>query len=164
MVKAISFVAASGTGKTTLLEKIIAKLKERNYRVGALKHDAHDFEIDHPGKDSYRLSAAGADTMLITSSRKIALVKKQKHIPEIEDLLNRYFYDVDIVLIEGFKRLRLPKIEVNRREINRELLFLDDPTLIAVVTDQNLKLNIPIFHINDIDSITNFIEERFLRV
>ncbi len=75
-VKAVSFVAKSGTGKTTLLEKVIVRLKERGYRVGVIKHDAHRFDIDHPGKDSHRLTAAGADTMLISSPEKLALVKK----------------------------------------------------------------------------------------
>ena len=75
-VKAVSFVAKSGTGKTTLLEKVIARLKERGYRVGAIKHDTHRFDIDRPGKDSHRLTSAGADTMLISSPEKLALVKK----------------------------------------------------------------------------------------
>jgi GTPase SAR1 family protein len=68
-VKAVAFVAKSGSGKTTLLEKVIARLKDRGYRVGAIKHDAHRFDIDRPGKDSYRLTAAGADTMVISSGR-----------------------------------------------------------------------------------------------
>ncbi|MDO9229223.1 MAG: molybdopterin-guanine dinucleotide biosynthesis protein B, partial [Syntrophales bacterium] len=73
-VKAVSFVAKSGTGKTTLLEKVIARLKERGYRVGVIKHDAHRFDIDHPGKDSHRLTSAGVDTMLLSSPEKLALV------------------------------------------------------------------------------------------
>jgi len=73
-VKALAFVAKSGSGKTTLLEKVISRLKDRGYRVGAIKHDAHRFDIDRPGKDSYRLTAAGADTMVISSPEKLALV------------------------------------------------------------------------------------------
>ena len=95
-VKVVSFVAKSGTGKTTLLEKVIAHLKARGYKVGVIKHDAHRFDIDHPGKDSYRLTAAGADTMLISSSEKLALVKKQTVSPTIEELLESYFTDMDI--------------------------------------------------------------------
>ena len=75
-VKAVSFVAKSGTGKTTLLEKVISVLKGKGYRVGVVKHDAHRFDIDHPGKDSYRLAAAGADTMLIASPEKLALINQ----------------------------------------------------------------------------------------
>ncbi|MBI5656564.1 MAG: molybdopterin-guanine dinucleotide biosynthesis protein B, partial [Geobacter sp.] len=111
----VSFVAKSGTGKTTLLEKVIAELKRRGHRVGAIKHDAHRFDIDHPGKDSHRLTAAGADTMLITSPEKLALIKRHQEQPAIEELLATYCADLDIVLTEGFKRSSLPKIEVHRR-------------------------------------------------
>src|SRR5512138_1026967 len=97
----VSFVAKSNTGKTTLLEKVIYELKLRGHRVGAIKHDAHRFDIDHPGKDSHRLSAAGADTMLISSPEKLALIKKHDASPPIDDLLATYFGDVDIILTEG---------------------------------------------------------------
>jgi len=93
------------------VEKLIRELKNRGYRVGAFKHDAHRFDIDHPGKDSYRFTTAGADTMIITSPDKMAMVKMHSQSPPVEELLDRYFSDVDIVLIEGFKRLNLPKIE-----------------------------------------------------
>lgn len=115
-VKGVSFLAKSGTGKTTILEKVIARLKERGYRIGAVKHDAHRFDIDHPGKDSHRLAAAGADTMLISSPEKLALVKKHTASPPIAELLATYFTDVDIVLTEGFKKSSMPKIELHRRE------------------------------------------------
>src|SRR5450631_1097407 len=94
IAKAVSFVAKSGTGKTTLLEKVIAELKSRGYRVGVIKHDAHRFDIDYPGKDSHRLTAAGADTMLITSPEKLALIKKHAESPPIEELIATYFNDV----------------------------------------------------------------------
>ncbi len=90
-VNAVSFVAKSNTGKTTLLEGVIGELKRRGYTVGALKHDAHRFDIDHPGKDSHRLTAAGADTMLITSPEKCALVKKYPAAPPLDELLELYF-------------------------------------------------------------------------
>ncbi len=81
ITNAVSFVAKSGTGKTTLLEKVIAELKGRGYRIGVVKHDAHRFDIDHPGKDSHRLTEAGADTMLISSPEKLALIKKHTDTP-----------------------------------------------------------------------------------
>src|SRR3974390_2783789 len=108
--RSVSFVAKSGTGKTTLLEKVIAELKLRGYRVGVIKHDAHRFDIDHPGKDSHRLTQAGADTMLISSPEKLAVVKKHPVSPPIEELIATYFNDVDVVLTEGFKKSGLPKI------------------------------------------------------
>ena len=79
--RSVSFVAKSGTGKTTLLEKVITELKCRGYRVGVIKHDAHRFDIDHPGKDSHRLTLAGADTMLISSPEKLAVIKKHDASP-----------------------------------------------------------------------------------
>lgn len=165
-VKAVSFVAKSNTGKTTLLEKVIAHLKERGYKVGVIKHDAHRFDIDHPGKDSHRLTAAGADTMLISSPEKLAIVKKHTQSPPIEELIETYFADMDIVLTEGFKMSGMPKIEVNRQERSTALLCRgekDDPTLIAVASDAALELDVPVLDLNDPAAVADFIEETFLQ-
>jgi molybdopterin-guanine dinucleotide biosynthesis protein MobB len=162
---ALSFVAKSGTGKTTLLEKVIALLKERGWRVGVIKHDAHRFDIDHPGKDSFRLTAAGADTMLIASPEKLALVKKHPASPPVNELIAGYFSDVDIVLTEGFKQSGLPKIEVHRRERSDALLCRGeghDPTLIAVASDAQLQLDVPLLDLNRPAAVADFIELRFL--
>jgi molybdopterin-guanine dinucleotide biosynthesis protein MobB len=164
-LRAVSFVAKSGTGKTTLLEKVIAELKGRGWKVGVIKHDAHRFDIDHPGKDSYRLAAAGADTMLISSPEKLAMIKRHAASPPIRDIIGTYFRDVDIVLTEGFKQSDLPKIEVHRLERSHTLICRGeqhDPTLIAVASDGQLTLDVPVFDINDAAGITDFIEERFL--
>lgn len=164
-VKAVSFVAKSGTGKTTLLEKVIARLKDRGYRVGVIKHDAHRFDIDRPGKDSYRFTAAGADAMLISSPEKLALVKQHAASPPVEELLSTYFTDVDIVLTEGFKASALPKIEVHRRDRSETLLCRGaehDPTLLAVASDEPLELDVPRLDINDADAVVDFIEKKFL--
>lgn len=163
---AVSFVAKSGTGKTTLLEKVIAILKAKGWKVGVVKHDAHDFDIDLPGKDSHRLTAAGADTMLIASPEKLALVKQQQVSPPIGELLATYFMDVDIVLTEGFKLGDLPKIEVHRQERSETLLCRGenhDPTLIAVASDKAMKLDVPTLDLNSPDMIATFIETRFLK-
>jgi molybdopterin-guanine dinucleotide biosynthesis protein MobB len=165
-VKAVAFVAKSGTGKTTLLEKVIARLKDRGYRVGVIKHDAHRFDIDRPGKDSYRLTAAGADTMLISSPERLALVKKHAASPPIDDLLSLFFTDVDIVLTEGFKSSALPKIEVHRRERSATLLCRGeehDPMLLAVASDEPLELDVPRLDIDDPDRVADFIERKFLQ-
>jgi molybdopterin-guanine dinucleotide biosynthesis protein MobB len=165
-IKALSFVAKSGTGKTTLLEKVIRELKDRDYRVGVIKHDAHRFNIDHPGKDSYRLTAAGADTMLIASPEKLALIKQHPASPPLDELLATYFSDVDIVLTEGFKKSGLPKIEINRRERSATLICRGeehDPTLIAVASDQSLEVDVPLLDLNDTSAIADFVEERFLK-
>lgn len=165
-IKAVSFVAKSGTGKTTLLEKVIAELKRRGYTVGVIKHDAHRFDIDHPGKDSYRLTAAGADTTLISSPEKLALVKKHSASPPIEELIATYFADVDILVTEGFKKSGLPKIEVHRAERSPTLLCRgeeNDPSLIAVASDEPLELDVPVLDLNDAGAVVSFLEERFLR-
>lgn len=161
IAKVLSFVAKSGSGKTTLLEKVIAELKQRGYRIGVVKHDAHRFEIDHPGKDSYRLTSAGADTMLISSPEKLALVKQYTVEPGLEELIGTYFNDVDLILTEGFKKNRLPKIEVHRAERSASLLCRGeeyDPTLLAVASDEPLELDVPLLDLNDHLQVVDFVE------
>lgn len=164
-VSAVAFIARSGTGKTTLLERVLPELRNRGFRVGAMKHDAHRFDIDHPGKDSYRLAAAGAATVLITSAEKLALVKKHSASPSAEDLIRTYFSEMDVVLIEGFRRSSLPKIELHRRERNDPLICRGanhDPGLIAVASDEPLELDVPVLDLNDPRSIADFIEAKLL--
>lgn len=163
----VSIVAKSGTGKTTLLVKLIGELKRRGYRVGAVKHDAHSFSIDHEGKDSWRLTQAGADTMLITSPQKIAMVKQNPMAqePPLAATIETFLGDVDIVLTEGFKRSTMPKIEVHRRERSPTLLCRGeehDPTLFAVASDEPLQLDVPVFDINDAAGLCDLIVARFL--
>lgn len=163
--KAVSFVAKSGTGKTTMLEKVIVELKLRGYRVGVIKHDAHRFNIDHPGKDSYRLTAAGADTMLIASPEKLALIKQHAEPPPIEELIATYFSDVDLILTEGFKKSGLPKIELHRRERSATLLCRGenyDPSLIAVASDEPLELDVPVLDLNNPVEVADFVERTFI--
>jgi len=162
----VAFVAKSNTGKTTLLEKVILELKKRGYRIGAIKHDAHNFDIDHPGKDSHRLAAAGADTMVITSQEKLALIKKHSEAPTLANLIETYFADVDIVLTEGFKRSNLPKIEVHRAERSPTLICRGeehDPNLLAVASDEPLDLDVPVLDINNPAQVADFIEANIIR-
>ncbi len=157
---AVSFIARSNTGKTTLLEKLITILKGRGYKVGVFKHDAHKFEIDHPGKDSHRLTLAGAETMLISSANKLAMVKQQP-TPPVEQLLEKYFSDVDLVLVEGFKRSSLPKIELYRAGHSDSQMICrgenHDPSLLAVATDTELQLDVPQLDLNDPFQIADFL-------
>jgi molybdopterin-guanine dinucleotide biosynthesis protein MobB len=165
-IKVVAFVAKSGTGKTTLLEKVIAELKQRGFRVGVMKHDAHSFNIDHPGKDSYRLKAAGAATMVITSPEKLAVVKEHSTAPAVEEIIATYFSDVDIVVTEGFKNSSLPKIELHRKERSPTLLCRGeqyDPTLLAVASDEQLVLDVPLLDLNDAKAVADFIEQRLLK-
>ena len=164
--KAIAFVAPSGTGKTTLIEKLIAALKRRGYRVGAIKHDAHRFEIDHPGKDSHRMTAAGADTTLIASPEKLALVRKHAAAPPVEEIVAAYFADVDIVLAEGFRRSALPRIEVHRKGRGAEPPrggSVADRLLVAVASDEPLDLDVPAFGLDDAEGLADFLEANVIR-
>lgn len=163
----VSIVAKSGTGKTTLLEKLIAEMKHRGYKVGAVKHDAHSFSIDHEGKDSWRLTQAGADTMLITSPDKLAMVNQYQtdKEPTLTETVATYCKDVDIVLTEGFKRSTMPKIEVHRQERSEKLLCRDeeyDPTLIAVASNSPLEVDVPLFDINDAGGLCDLIIKKYL--
>lgn len=162
---ALTFIAHSGTGKTTLLEKLIAELTAKGWRIGALKHDAHKFEIDHEGKDSWRLTKAGAAVTSISSPTTTAIIRQHEYQPQIDGLLQPFQGEVDLVLTEGFKQSNLPKVEVHRTEINQPLLSRGenyDPTLIAVASNGHLKVNVPLFDLNEADALAAFIEERFL--
>lgn len=164
-VKVVAFVAKSNTGKTTLLEQVIRELKSRGYKLGVIKHDAHRFDIDHPGKDSYRLTAAGADTMLISSQEKLALVKRHQAAPPLEELIPTYFSDMDIVVTEGFKMSPVPKVEVHRQERSPTLLCRgehNDPNLIAIASDAELDVDVPVLDLNDPKGVADFIEATFL--
>lgn len=167
-VPVVSIVAKSGTGKTTLLEKLIVELKGRGLRIAAVKHDAHSFEIDHEGKDSWRLTQAGADTTIITSPAKVAVMKKNRpgQEPSLYETIATYCGDVDLVLTEGFKKSSMPKIEVHRVERSATLLCRGeerDESLIAVASDEPLQLDVPVYDINDAAGLADFIVARFLK-
>lgn len=163
---AISVIANSGTGKTTLLEKLIAELSRNGWRVGALKHDSHKFEIDHEGKDSWRLTRAGAALTTISSPAQTATIRQNIIEPSLAELLAPFRGEVDLILTEGFRRNQLPKIEVHRTALGRPLLSRgeqQDPTLIAVASDAALSIDVPLFDLNDAPAICKFIEENFLQ-
>ncbi len=162
---ALTFIARSGTGKTTLLEKLIAEMTAKGWRVGALKHDAHKFEIDHEGKDSWRLTQAGAAVTAISSPTTTAVIRQHEYQPQLAGLLQPFQGEVDLVLTEGFKQSSLPKIEVHRAELNQPLLSRGeqhDPTLIAVASNAQLEVDVPLFDLNEVTALADFIEERFL--
>lgn len=166
-IPVVSIVAKSGTGKTTLLEKLIAEMKKRGYKIGVVKHDAHRFDIDHEGKDSWRLAQAGADTMLISSPEKLAMVKQYTpdREPSLAETVATYFQDVDLVLTEGFKKSTMPKIEVHRAERSDRLICRDeehDETLIAVASDSALDVDVPLYDINDAMGLCDLIIKRSL--
>lgn len=158
----ITIVGKSDSGKTTLLEKLIAELTGRGYRIGTVKH-AHDgFEMDKDGKDSWRHRKAGAHATLVITDDKIAMIRDDR--TSYIEKMQTYLFDVDIILAEGFKRQRLPKIEIFRTNSgHKEPLCMEDQTLIAFVTDSGYKPNVPVFGLEDIGRIADFIEENHLR-
>jgi molybdopterin-guanine dinucleotide biosynthesis protein B len=131
-----SFIGSSGSGKTTFLEKLIPILKNKGLSLGVIKHDAHQFEIDKPGKDSYRFKSAGADIVAISSSEKMAIVKSfTKKEETLEEIVLNYFKDVDMILTEGYKKSSIPKIEIFRQEVKKPFISADKLELIGVITD-----------------------------
>lgn len=163
----ISIVATkSNTGKTKLIESLITIFKARGYSIGVLKHDAHKFEIDKEGKDSYRFTKAGADKMIISSKEKLAMVEKIKEEKTIDEILNM-FGEMDLIIIEGFKNNKYPKIEVHRKDVDSKLLCKDENfdicTFLAVATDEKLNLDIPELDINEVNKIADFIESKIIK-
>ena len=156
----ISVVGKSETGKTTLLEKLIAELKRRGYRVATVKHDTHGFDIDRPGKDSWRHAQAGSDVVVISGPNRLALIEKREREITLDEIAERVT-NVDIILTEGYKRGDRPKIEVSRREKGNELLCTEDE-LIAIAADQSFDMNVPQFGLDDAAGLVDLIEERFL--
>lgn len=169
MLPVVSIVGKSNSGKTTLIERIIPVLKGMGYRVGAIKHDAHRFDIDHEGKDTCRMTMSGADTVVISSWDKMAMVKVLDKEKEIDELLNWLFKDVDIVITEGYKSQDKPKIEVVRFN---DLITPPGNNLIAVIDNipEEVPFSLPdgyngiqLFNFKDNEKIVGFIIARFLR-
>jgi molybdopterin-guanine dinucleotide biosynthesis protein B len=156
----ISVVGKSNAGKTTLLEKLIAELKWRGYRVATVKHDTHGFDIDRPGKDSWRHAQAGSDVVVLSGPNRLAMIEKREQEITLNEIVDRVT-NVDIILTEGYKRGDRPKIEVSRREKSSELLCTEDE-LIAIATDQPFDMNVPQFGLDDAAGLVDLIEEKFL--
>ncbi len=161
----LGFVAYSGTGKTTLLTRVIPLLREAGVRVALIKHAHHQFDIDTPGKDSYRLRKAGAEHVMIASRGRWVWMAETPGQEEarLDEMLARLGeIDVDLILIEGFKHERYPKIELRRNELDNPRLYPDDPDIIAVACDGPLDppTRLPQLDLNDPEAIAAFIVER----
>jgi len=161
-VPVLGFTAYSGTGKTTLLVKLIPLLREAGIRVALIKHAHHDFDIDIPGKDSYELRKAGADQVLVASAKRRALIREMtaEAEPQLEDLVNELDLEqVDLVLVEGFRHVAFPKIELHRPSLNRDLISAHDVSVIAVAADEMIDTGLPLLDINQPENIVSFIME-----
>ncbi|WP_300455182.1 molybdopterin-guanine dinucleotide biosynthesis protein B [Desulfobacula sp.] len=160
--KIITIVGKSNSGKTTLLEKLIVCLTKRGYRIGSVKH-AHDgFDMDKEGKDSWRHRKAGAKATLVIMENKVAMIKDDA--ASYIEKMRSYLSDMDIILAEGFKRQNLSKIEVFRiGSVHKNPLCMADENLIAFVTDSDYHVDVPVFGLEDIHEIADFIESNFLK-
>jgi len=166
----LGFAAFSGTGKTTLLEQLISLLTQAGLNVALIKHSHHNFEIDKPGKDSYRLRAAGASPVMLVSSHRRAIITEFKTItdPKLDDQLKALDQsELDLILVEGFKAEQFPKIELHRPSLQKPLLFTNDPNIIAIATDTELsatqQMNMPTqLPLNSPKLIAEFIINNFL--
>ena len=148
-----SVVAFSGTGKTTLIEKLILELKGRGLRVAVVKHDAHEFDIDHEGKDSWRFTRAGADVTVVASGSKAAIMENRP-VP-LEDLLEK-ISDVDIIITEGYKQGNRPKIAIHRSATGKPLPIPAEECF-AIVTDSPAYAGLPCFGLEDISGLADFL-------
>ena len=163
-VPVLGFSAYSGTGKTTLLTQLIPKLNELGIRVAVIKHAHHQFEVDMPGKDSYRIRQVGAHQTLVASSRLMALMQTNNEDPRLMELIPRIASDqIDIILVEGFKHEQFAKIELHRPSLAKPLLHPDDDNIIAIASDEKLALDREIdqLNINDIAGIADYVS-RFI--
>ena len=164
MIPIVSIVGRSKGGKTTLIERLIPEFMKRGYRVATIKHHGKDFQIDQEGKDSWRHKQAGAQTVVISSPQKVALIEDASQDLSLEDLATRFIQGVDIIIAEGFKRDKHPKVEVFRKDIHPEPLAPQLKNVIAVVSDCPLSLDIPCINPNNIKGIADVIEERVILI
>ena len=163
----IGFSAFSGTGKTTTLKQVIPLLKEKGLRITVIKHAHHHFDLDQPGKDSFELRKAGSDQTIICTTTRMAVITEfptADDEPSLEQIVATLDPDkIDLILVEGYKHLAFPKIELHRKAINKPYLYLEDPSIIAIACDADLPepTTIPVLDINDIEGIAELVAERF---
>jgi molybdopterin-guanine dinucleotide biosynthesis protein B len=163
MIPVVSVVGKSNTGKTTFLVKLISELKSRGYRLAIVKHNVHGFDIDHPGKDTFKHAEAGADAVVIASPHKFAMIKQVEKEIAFDDIVKLLGTDYDIILTEGYKSGPYPKIEVSRKECSTELLSGEDE-LIAIVTDNEFEIKRPHFDLDNAAGVADIVVEKFLSV
>ncbi|OAI51665.1 molybdopterin-guanine dinucleotide biosynthesis protein MobB [Betaproteobacteria bacterium SCGC AG-212-J23] len=157
-MKIFGFAGWSGSGKTTLIEKLIPRLVARGLRVSLIKHAHHTFDVDQPGKDSYRHRHAGASEILVTSSRRWVLMLELRGVPEpsFEEQV-KHLSPCDLLIVEGFKFAPIPKLEVWRAETGEPLLHPKDPHIVAVASDAKVETKLPLLNLNDAVAIESFI-------
>lgn len=164
-MKVVGFAGFSGSGKTTLVEQLVANLCLRGQRVSVVKHAHHSFDIDHPGKDTWRHREAGAFEVVAASSRRMAIVRtfEQAQRLSAHDLIRELHHGVDWVLVEGFKESNLLKVEIWRPDLGNPVLYPDDPFVVAIATDAPDRLpeatNRPVLDLNDPDAVAGWLTD-----
>jgi molybdopterin-guanine dinucleotide biosynthesis protein B len=161
-MKVLGIAGYSGSGKTTLIEKVIPLLVGLGLRVSLVKHAHHEFDVDRPGKDSYRHRHAGCTEVLVSSDRRWALMHELRGAPEptlAEQL--RHLSPCDVVIVEGYKREPIPKLEVHRRAADAPLLYPEYPHVIAIATDEPLDTSLPQIALDDAEGVARFLVEHF---
>ena len=163
-MKVFGFAGWSGSGKTTLIEQLVPRLAARVGKVSLVKHAHHAFDIDHPGKDSYRHREAGCSEVLVSSARRYAMVHELRGEPELtlQGAIDR-LAPCDLVLVEGFKRDRIPKLEVWRPSVGKPRLYPVDTAILGIATDSPEVLgnvSLPVFRLADVDEIATFVLAR----
>ena len=164
-MRLFGFAGFSGSGKTTLIEKLIPRLVALGLRVSLIKHAHHAFDVDQPGKDSYRHREAGCGEVMVTSSRRWALMHELRGAPEpsLGELVGN-LSPCDLVLVEGFKREAIPKLEVHRiANQGAEWIYPHDPHIVAIATDAAVESRFPVFGLDDIEAIAAFLVEHAQR-
>lgn len=160
-MKVFGFAGYSNSGKTTLIEQLIPFFVARGLRVSLIKHAHHGFDLDRPGKDSYRHREAGATEVFLVSSKRWVLMHelRDEAEPTLEHQMS-LMAPCDLVLVEGFKYTAIPKIEVHRPDNGKALLYPENPNIIAIATDVPLAAPLPVLDLNDSEAIAAFILER----
>ena len=157
-MKVFGIAGYSGSGKTTLIEQLIPRLTARGLRVSVIKHAHHSFDIDRPGKDSYRHREAGASEVMLTGAQRWALLHelRDEAEPSLEEYL-RHFSPCDLVLVEGFKYEAVPKLEVHRPANGKPPLWPENEHVVAVASDEPVKTHLPVLDLNDVEAIACFV-------
>ena len=157
-MKVIGIAGYSGSGKTTLVEKVVPLLVAQGLRVSLVKHAHHEFDVDQPGKDSWRHRHAGCTEVLVSSSRRWALMHELRGAaePKLADQL-KHLSACDVVIVEGFKAEPIPKLEVHRKAAATPLLFPEDKDIVAVATDEALETSLPQLALDDPEAVARFI-------
>lgn len=161
MLPVVSIVGQGKSGKTTLIEKLIPEFKARGYRVATVKHTHQDLELDTPGKDSWRYAQAGSNAVFLSTPKSLVLIEHVEHDTSIKDIARLISADCDILIVEGFHDAHVPKIEVHRKETGKELRCATKE-LRAIVSDEELNIDLPQFGLNDVSAVADFVETKLV--